>query len=151
MSTRAENLDEIYALSATTQRLMRAQMQGSHSTLHIGPSEGHLLHMIAEAQPVSLKKLAESMHLTPGAITQLVDGLVQAGYVTRTPSEQDRRVMVAALTPEGARTIQAMQRKKEEMFAKIVDGLSDEELAAFVVVQRKMLKYLEEDSQNTKK
>lgn len=151
MGTRAENLDEIYALSATTQRLMRAQMHGSLESLGIGPSEGHLLHMIAEAQPVSLKKLAESMHLTPGAITQLVDSLVHVGYVTRIPSKQDRRVTVAALTPEGERTIGAMRRQKEEMFAKIIDELSDEELAAFVNVQRKMLKYLEENCQTTKK
>jgi DNA-binding MarR family transcriptional regulator len=151
MSTRAENLDEIYALSATTQRLMRAQMQGSHGSLGIGPSEGYLLHMIAEAQPVSLKKLADSMHLTPGAITQLVDSLVHVGYVTRTSSEQDRRVTVATLTPEGTRTIGMMRHQKEEMFAKIIDGLSDEELATFVNVQRKMLKYLEENCQSTKK
>jgi DNA-binding MarR family transcriptional regulator len=151
MNTRAENLDEIYALSATTQRLMRAQMQRSHESLGIGPSEGHLLHMIAEVQSVSLKKLADSMHLTPGAITQLVDSLVHAGLVSRTPSEQDRRVIAVALTPEGTRKFAAMKRHKEEMFAKIIDELSDEELAAFVNVQRKMLKYLEASSQNTKK
>lgn len=151
MSTRAENLDEIYALSATTQRLMRTQMQGSHESLGIGPSEGHLLHMIAEMQPVSLKKLADSMHLTPGAITQLIDSLVHAGYVIRTPDKQDRRVTVASLTPDGTRTITTMRRNKEEMFAKIVDALSDEELAAFVKVQRKILKYLEGNSPSTKK
>jgi DNA-binding MarR family transcriptional regulator len=151
MRTRTENLDEIYALSAMTQRLMRSHMQQSLGSLHIGPSEGHLLHFIGEAQPVSLKKLAETMHLTPGAITQLVEGLVQAGYVTRTSSEQDRRVTVAALTPEGIRTISSMKRSKEELFTKIVAGLSDDELAAFVSVQQKMLKYLEENCQSTKK
>lgn len=144
MSSRAENIDEIYALSAMTQRLMRAHMLKSHDSFGIGPSEGHLLYCIAEAQPVSLKKLADIMHMTPGAITQLVDSLVEADYVTRTSSLQDRRVSVVALTPAGTRTIAAMQRSKEEWFAKIVDGLSDEELAAFVGVQRKMLKYLEE-------
>jgi DNA-binding MarR family transcriptional regulator len=151
MSTRPDNLDEIYALSATIQRLMRAHMQQSHGALGIGPSEGHLLHFIAEAQPVSSKKLADSMHLTPGAITQLVDSLVQAGYVTRTPSDQDRRVSVVTLTPDGSHTITEMRRSKEELFTRIVDGLSDEELAMFVAVQRKMLKYLEDNCENAKK
>jgi|SRR5581483_10856836 len=151
MGTRAENLDEIYALSATTQRLMRTHMHKSHASLGIGPSEGHLLYMIAEAQPVSLKKLSDSMHLTPGAITQLVDSLVHAGYVSRTPSEQDRRVTVVSMTSEGDRKITAMRHYKEEMFAKVIDGLSDEELAVFMNVQRKMHKYLEENCQNTKK
>jgi DNA-binding MarR family transcriptional regulator len=150
MRTRSEDIDEIYAQSTMIQRLMRAHMQQSHGKLHIGPSEGHLLYVIAESQPISLKKLADAIHLTPGAITQLVDSLVEANYVTRTPSEQDRRVSVVTLTPEGTRTIAAMRRSKEELFTKIVDGLSDEELHAFVGVQRKMLQYLEENS-NSKK
>lgn len=147
MGTRVENLDEIYALSATTQRLMRAHMQASHASLGIGPSEGHLLYMIAEAQPVSLKKLADSMHLTPGAITQLVDSLVEAGFVLRASDKHDRRVTVVSMTPEGARKFAAMRQYKEEVFAKFIGELSDKELAAFVNIQRKMLQYLEENCQ----
>jgi DNA-binding MarR family transcriptional regulator len=125
-------------------------MQQSHDVLHIGPSEGHVLYVIAESQPISLKKLADAIHLTPGAITQLVDGLVQANYVNRTPSEQDRRVSVVTLTPEGSRTMSAMRRSKEELFTKLVGGLTNEELSAFVGVQRKMLKYLEENGHSDK-
>ena len=151
MHTRSENLEEIYATSALTQRLMRAYMHHSHEELNIAPSEGQLLHFVAESQPVSFKELAAAMHLTPGAITQLVDGLVRAKYVTRTPSDQDRRMAVVALTPEGAHTINTMRRTKEELFARVVAKLSDEELAAFLAVQQKMLEYLETNCRNAKK
>lgn len=151
MGKRSDNLDEIYAVSATIQRLMRSHMQESHASLGIGPSEGHLLHLIAEAQSINLKDLASAMHLTPGAITQLVDSLVHSGLVTRTPGEQDRRVAVVAVTPAGTQTIAKMKHFKEKMFANILDDLSDSELAAYVRVQRKMLKYLEEHCQSVKK
>jgi DNA-binding MarR family transcriptional regulator len=151
MNTRSENLEDIYAISALTQRLMRAYMHQSHEELNLAPSEGQLLHFVAESQPVSFKDLAAAMHLTPGAITQLVDALVQAKYVTRTPSEQDRRMAVVALTPEGTRTINTMRRIKQELFAKVVANLSDEELSAFLAAQRKMLEYLEVSCDSTKK
>jgi DNA-binding MarR family transcriptional regulator len=151
MPTRTENLQDIYAISAITQRLMRSYMHSSGVDLHIAPSESQVLQLISEVQPVSLKELANAMHLTPGAITQLVDALVQAQYVTRTPSAQDRRMAVVALTPEGSRAISSLRRTKQDLFAKVVANLTDEELAAFLNVQRKMLEYLEVSCRNVKK
>lgn len=151
MSTRNENLQDIYAISAITQRLMRSYMHSSYDHLHIAPSESQLLQLISDVQPVSFKELAAAMHLTPGAITQLVDSLVDAGYVTRTPSAQDRRMAVVALTPQGSRTIGNLRHKKKEFFAEVVSDLSDDELAVFLNVQRKMLAYLETSCRNVKK
>ncbi len=151
MRTRSENFEEIFATSATVQRLMRSYMQESFIALGIGPSEGHVLHVIAESQQISLKDLAGAMHLTPGAITQLIDSLVQVGFVNRSSSEQDRRVTVASLTTAGTQTIAKMKQFKEKMFTSILEDLNDNELASYVNVQRKMLKYLEDHCQNVKK
>lgn len=151
MTTRARTLQDIYATLALTQRLMRTYMHHCYDGLHIAPSESQLLQLVSEVQPVSLKELAMAMHLTPGAVTQLVEGLVQAKYVTRTPSAQDRRMAVVALTPEGGRVTASIRRDKQELFAKLVANLSDEELTSFLGVQQKMLAYLEASCHDIKK
>jgi DNA-binding MarR family transcriptional regulator len=143
MNKRSQNLQELFATSAVIQRLMHAYIHRSFDELGLAPSHLQLLQFIEREQPVSLKRLAEHMRLTPGAITQLVESLVRAEYVTRTPDAADRRVINIALTSAGGEKIGALSRKKQSLLAKVVADLNDEELQVFLRVQQKMLQYLE--------
>jgi DNA-binding MarR family transcriptional regulator len=51
--------------------------------------------------------LADLLQLSPSGLTRRLDGLVTAGFVTREPSTDDRRVMLATLTPTGFSTLEA--------------------------------------------
>jgi len=150
MDTRTKNLQDLFATSALTQRMMHACMQHAFEEVGIAPSQMHLLQLVEHAQSVSLKKLADDMRLTPGAITQLVDGLVETGYLQRTPSSEDRRVTVVALTDAGKEKIGFLKRKKQALLAKVVADLDDDELQVFLRVQQKMLSYLESHCRNIK-
>ncbi len=151
MTTRSKNLQELFATSDVVQRLMRQCIHRVFDQMGIAPSELHLLHTIDMLQPVSLKKLAAEMHLTPGAITQLVDSLVESGYVERTQDTHDRRVVVATLTSEGKEKITLLIRKKRALLEKVVANLDDDELDVFLRVQQKMLEYLEATCRTNKK
>lgn len=45
--------------------------------------------------------LADAMHLSPSGLTRRIDAMVRSGLVAREPSPDDRRVMLAVLTPKG--------------------------------------------------
>lgn len=151
MNSRSKNLQELFATSDVVQRMMRQCIHQVFDEMGIAPSQLHLIHTIEMLQPVSLKRLATEMRLTPGAITQLVDSLVDAGYVERTHGTEDRRVIVAELTGEGKTKLSQLKRKKRAMLEKVVADLDDEELDIFLKVQQKMLGYLEEHCRNSKK
>lgn len=51
--------------------------------------------------------LADLLQLSPSGLTRRLDGLVKAGFVTREPSTDDRRVMLATLTPSGFAVLEA--------------------------------------------
>jgi DNA-binding MarR family transcriptional regulator len=51
--------------------------------------------------------LADLLQLSPSGLTRRLDGLVKAGFVTREPSVDDRRVMLATLTPTGFARLEA--------------------------------------------
>lgn len=151
MATRSKNLQELFATSDVVQRMMRQCIHQVFDEMGIAPSQLHLIHTIETLQPVSLKKLATEMRLTPGAITQLVDGLVDANYVERTHSTEDRRVIVASLTKEGATKISQLKRKKRALLEKVVADMDDMEIDVFLKAQKKMLAYLENYCRNSKK
>ncbi len=50
--------------------------------------------------------LAGQLQLSPSGLTRRLDGLVRAGWVDRTSSPDDRRVMYARLTDDGMRKLE---------------------------------------------
>ena len=58
---------------------------------------------LSEAPDRSMRMcdLADRLLLSPSGLSRRLDGLVKAGCVTREPSVDDRRVMLATLTPAG--------------------------------------------------
>ena len=99
MDKRTKSIQDLFATTAVVQRMMHTCLQRSFDEIGVAPSQLQILHLIRQQQPVSLKTLASNMRLTPGAITQLIEGVVQAGYVTRTESSEDRRITVVTLLP----------------------------------------------------
>lgn len=57
--------------------------------------------------PMSLKALAERMHLDPSTVTGVVDRLQRKGLVSREADPADRRRVVLDLTPEGVTTVKS--------------------------------------------
>jgi DNA-binding MarR family transcriptional regulator len=66
-----------------------------------------VLVFLSEApdQTMRMVDLASRLQLTPSGLTRRLDGLVGCGFVTRSPSVRDRRVMLATLTDAGYRAL----------------------------------------------
>lgn len=60
-----------------------------------------ILEAIHHLGPLSLGELADKLLVTGGNVTYIMDRLEEQGLVRRVRSGADRRVVVAALTPEG--------------------------------------------------
>jgi len=64
---------------------------------------------LSEAPQHSMRMcdLADMLQLSPSGLTRRLDGLVKAGFVTREASTDDRRVMLATLTPSGFNSLES--------------------------------------------
>ena len=61
----------------------------------------------APGRSMRMCDLADLLQLSPSGLTRRLDGLVKAGFVTREASTDDRRVMLAALTPSGLAALES--------------------------------------------
>jgi len=61
----------------------------------------------APGRSMRMCDLADLLQLSPSGLTRRLDGLVKAGFVTREPSTDDRRVMLASLAPDGLAALEA--------------------------------------------
>jgi DNA-binding MarR family transcriptional regulator len=73
--------------------------------------------------------LARELRLTPGAVTQLLDGLRQVGLVDQQPHASDARSRVLTLTPEAGRQVAEFESEMVTALAGNFEDLDDTELA----------------------
>jgi DNA-binding MarR family transcriptional regulator len=87
-----------------------AELEGDLVEAHgITAGDYAVLVTLSEAADTRLRMcdLAADLHLSPSGLTRRLDGLVTAGLVAREPSSEDRRVILAVLTPAGHARLEA--------------------------------------------
>ncbi|QUQ65943.1 MarR family winged helix-turn-helix transcriptional regulator [Kutzneria sp. CA-103260] len=139
MVDRAQALDDfgraVYTLSAADARLRgrATRVPGALSFPH-----ARALRVLAEIGPLTISQLSGHTETSGAAVTQLVNGLVAAGYVTRERTEQDRRSVVVAITAEGRQRHTVRQRLLADAFEKTLGTLSTEQVVATADVLRQL-------------
>ncbi len=71
----------------------------SESTLHM--REAHFITALTPDEAQTMSYVAEKLSVTQSAASQTASRLEKKGYVLRTRSEKDRRVVLVSLTPKG--------------------------------------------------
>ena len=67
--------------------------------------------------------IAQKLGITLGAVTGFVDRLYKLGLITRTRSEEDRRVVLIQLSPQGLEPLNAFEKERETKFIRIFEKL----------------------------
>ncbi|MDP2671627.1 MAG: MarR family transcriptional regulator [bacterium] len=147
MSTRDQLIEEIlHSLHAIRNHIKAKAVHLGHQN-HITHSQWFILKTIEHYKSVSIKDIAETLGMSSSAATQLVDGLVQAGFVIRQENPNDRRLVRLELSPKGKRHIAATKENRITEMAQVFDALNDKELAGYLKLQKKILsKFLHKKS-----
>jgi DNA-binding MarR family transcriptional regulator len=74
-------------------------------------------------------ELAEHEQVRPPSMTKTIGCLLEAGYVTRTPSERDRRQVVVDLTPAARTLLREDRRRRDQWLAARLRALPPEQRA----------------------
>jgi DNA-binding MarR family transcriptional regulator len=96
-----------------------------------------VLYVLAAQGAQSISRIAELTRLSPPAASQMVDRLVDGGYVSREEAAGDRRIRIVALRPKGKRLVKqlhgvrgaeiddALARVPRPLRARLVEALTD--------------------------
>lgn len=78
---------------------------------------------------MTLGVLAQRERVQPPSMTRIVNCLEEGGYVTRVPSETDRRQVLIAITAKGRTTVRADRARRNEWLARRLGELTESERA----------------------
>lgn len=136
-------IQSILSSFSQLKRSMRAYAVNVSLELGITPAQLEMLYMLKNHQPVTHKQLAGQLQLTPGAVSQLLDGLASNNYIMRSDSQDDRRVHYLALSPSGEKTIATYNQTREAIIAKALSEVTDEDLRRYLHVQQALMNQFE--------
>jgi DNA-binding MarR family transcriptional regulator len=129
----AERDSELEELARSFKRLFRNVRRLRGRDTHLGGSDvSHaqfeLLSELYERGPLPAGELATAAQLTPATVTQMLDHLAVGGYVERTRSDADRRIVVTHLTALGRRKVQHKRKLWQARWQEALSDLDTEEL-----------------------
>ncbi len=95
-----------------------------------------VLTAIEEEDGCAARTIADRAGMSAASASEMLDGLEQAGMVSRARSTHDRRVVVTRLTDKGRRLRDARREEVRRTFARQLEALGRAELAAAAEVIR---------------
>lgn len=143
VDSRKHTIQQISDTVSQLKRAMQAYALEHFDELPVHPAQLALLRVIQHEQSVTPKTLAQSMQLTPGAVSQLLDGLQQARCIVRTADQADRRVTHISLSRHGKHVLDAYNKMRNHILHEALRDISDEELATYLKVQTSLTHWLE--------
>lgn len=96
-------------------------------------------HREGRMTPLSPAEIADRLGVTRATVTGLVDTLERAGLVTRTPSADDRRMMLVQLTVRGEKLLMKIMPEHFRQMAWLMQPLTENERKMLVELLGKVV------------
>jgi DNA-binding MarR family transcriptional regulator len=139
MTNRKQHIEAILAnMNAIKRTLMTQGLAKNRGSARITPSQWTVLAMVMRKESNSIKDVATGLGVTSSATTQLVDELVNKGFLTRHASARDRRTLSLALSLKYRKKMGDMRAKSMKQLGGMFDALTDKELAQYAALNKKV-------------
>jgi len=102
--------------------------------------QGRVLSLLKMQPEITQKNLSYLLDMRPQSLGELLGKLEKKGFITRTPSEDDRRIMIIRLTQEGEKAAENPENKSDDFFG----ILNSEEKEQFNEYLERLIENLEE-------
>lgn len=149
MTEKSKDLFELIhsAEAVTNEAIMRWNEEFKHP---LGISPILVLAELKRKGPQNSMKLAEGLHFTGGAMTNIGNKLVKLELVERLAVEGDRRQTKLSITEAGERVLEEATQLGRKHRLELFSILSEQEVEQYLAINQKLLTVLRERKQGTK-
>ncbi|MDF2650451.1 MAG: hypothetical protein K0Q73_6256 [Paenibacillus sp.] len=97
----------------------------------------------------TVSEISKFLQVTSPTVTQMVNNLIETGYVVRSIHPTDRRITNITLTDKGVRLAQQAKERYIELFSGLIDLLGQEESQELVRLLNQTFVYFDKFSRET--
>lgn len=107
-------------------------------------TEVHVIEAIGLTKERNMSAVARDLDITIGTLTIAINNLLRKGYVNRTRSDEDRRIVLISLTEKGEKAYKHHALFHDEMINTTISKLSDEEMKVLISALENINGYFKE-------
>lgn len=137
---RKARIEELFRSIHTLKRKLYPHQAGKHFQ-PLTPAQCMLLFLVAEHPKSTTTSIAKGLHITNGAVTQLVDTMIEKDYLSRTTDPNDRRAAHIALTPRASRQLQEIKQENLKRMTEVFAAFTDNELETYIALTKKLTEH----------
>ena len=104
----------------------------------------HVIEAIGVDEARNMSTVSKLMSVTMGTLTIAINGLVNKGYVNRTRSEADKRVVFVSLTEKGKKAYNHHAKFHKDMIEAIVKKFDEKDIEIVVEALGNLLVFFKE-------
>jgi DNA-binding MarR family transcriptional regulator len=138
MTTRKQKVSEVAEILHSLGRHMAMGAVCCVKMPRVTPSQWGVLMLLNQGDRRTVKDIAGALGITSSAATQLVDGLVVSGYVTRKGDTDDRRKVTLTLSRATKNHVTSMRSQVGKKLLEIFKVLSDKEFNQYLELNKKL-------------
>lgn len=99
---------------------------------NITNNDMHIIEAIGDKATKNMSSVAKVLKVTVGTLTIAINNLVKKGYVNRTRSEKDKRVVLISLSDLGIEAFLHHKKFHENMISAMINDLNENETKTLV-------------------
>ena len=126
--------DKLLVMLSKLSRLSRSAFDGK-------TSQNRILHLLMDEGAMTQRELTEHLDIQPGSASEVMKKLENAGLISRTVSESDRRAVDVRLTADGVAKAEEYMQQRAQRINEMFSCLSADE-------QQLLLSFLERLGEN---
>ncbi len=139
-----DGLVELWRAFASAWKKWYRKAEENISPLDISIHEYRMMSYLVENGPTSMARLANSIDVSQGWITSMVDRLEAKSMVRRTRNDEDWRIIRIEVLPEGAQTIDRAKELHLQIVRRTMGRFSENDQQKFMELLIKLASGLEE-------
>ena len=120
--------DQVFHQLLALMRMHRQYARRIIDEQDIKPRDLSVLRFLSEHEAVKVSQIQKYLHQSPSTASTLIANLEEAGYVTRTRSQTDRRIVFVALTPKGQSLLEKTPLGGMPLLRRELEALTPERL-----------------------
>lgn len=134
---RKQKIEELLESLRPIRRHMALSSVGRNAA-RVTPSQWGVLMLVGERGECTVKHVANGLHVSSSAATQLVTPLVKSGHLVRRELASDRRAVALSLSKRTKAKMNQMRNAALQKALSLFESLSDGELEQYIALNRKI-------------
>mgnify|MGYP001070177151 CR=1 FL=1 len=106
----------------------------------------HIIEAIGVEEPRNMSEIARRLSITVSTLTTNMNGLEKKGYIVRTRSVEDKRVVYVTLTEKGKKAFYHHRDFHRKMIRALVKDLNEEDMEVLYRCLKNLNGFLEQEA-----